>query len=320
MASADCLRRPNHLEGLPVELQLLILQAAPDVPTLYALVRSSPVFYTTYISGQRSILLAVLSTELTLTVLRESCAGLRAVNIRRGDDGSEDDVWTREVYAFLNDYSQYCLSPKVGNAQLSGLPLDKATLLHISHNHSSVRTVTLDFCKSTLSLHPITGQDTPFQELSQNEKRRIYRACYRFELFCKLFGRLVYESSSVPEWGFYPGSRISSLFLSKFNLWEVEEIASIHDYINMRYDQIFKECETQLLDMYCRQEGSYGYAGQSMQDMVGRMRNKSNIRPVIAFRITRLTVLSVAGVPKYDRRFDEQGLKGLNQHHAVVIP
>jgi hypothetical protein len=63
-----------------MELQLLILQAAPDVLTLYSLVRSSLVFYTTYISGQRSIPLAVLSTELTPTVLREICAGLRAVN------------------------------------------------------------------------------------------------------------------------------------------------------------------------------------------------------------------------------------------------
>ena len=54
----------------------------------------------------------------------------------------------------------------------------------------------------------------------------------------------------------------------------------------MRYDQIFKECETQLLDMYCRQEEGYGYAGQSMHNIVSRVRNKSNIRPAKAFRIT----------------------------------
>jgi hypothetical protein len=35
--------------------------------------------------------------------------------IRRGDDGSEDDVWTMEVNAFLDDRSQSCVSPKVGN-------------------------------------------------------------------------------------------------------------------------------------------------------------------------------------------------------------
>lgn len=122
-----------------------ILQAVPNVPTLYALVRSSPVFYTTYISGQRSILLAVLSTELTPTVLRGICAGGRAVHIRRGDDGSEDDAWTMEVNTFLDDYRQYCDSRKAGNVQLLDLILNQATLLHISHNHTSVRTVTLDF-------------------------------------------------------------------------------------------------------------------------------------------------------------------------------
>ena len=150
-----------------------ILQAVPNVPTLYALVRSSPVFYTTYISGQRSILLAVLSTELTPTVLRGIYAGGRAAHIRRGDDGSEDDAWTMEVNTFLDDYRQYGDSRKAGNVQLLDLILNQATLLHISHNHTSVRTVTLDFCKSTLSLHPITGQDT-----SSSNSRKTRNATY----------------------------------------------------------------------------------------------------------------------------------------------
>jgi len=73
------------LDGLPVELKVTILASLQDIPTLKALVKSSPSLRQSYLGQRQLILSAVLSTEMTPSVLLEARFVFRAEKIQLGD-------------------------------------------------------------------------------------------------------------------------------------------------------------------------------------------------------------------------------------------
>lgn len=129
-------------------------------------------------------------------------------------------------------------------------PLEPKTKKALSEFHLSVIDATKDFCDYALSTHPVTGQSL-YQStlLSPHEIRRIHRAFYRYELFTVFFheedfdldgARFASERDSI-------GSLDKSfLFLALFNVWEVEELACVRDYITRRYAELCEECKSEL--------------------------------------------------------------------------
>jgi hypothetical protein len=110
-----------------------------------------------------------------------------------------------------------------------------------------VAKITSDFCEATLSVHPVTGERIqPQGDLSINEKRRIYRALYRFELFRALFTKPCGIPMSPESRGYFDPMNKSFLFLSVFKVWEVEELACVHDYIIRRHTEILRESSSEL--------------------------------------------------------------------------
>ena len=96
------------------------------------------------------------------------------------------------------------------------------------------------------------------EQLSSNERRRFHRAFYRFEIFCILFRNWkkppddqslsdasledmdsTYELDSMEK---------SSLFLSLFSPWEVEELACIRHYFYNYYRRMLHKFEPDLRD------------------------------------------------------------------------
>jgi hypothetical protein len=231
--------RNASLDGLPSELKASILHSAPSIPALQMLVRSSPLYHKVYLDERKVILSAVLLRDIGLQVLPDALAVHKASQI--GFDGS--GLRKGSVKSFISQYK----AERGSSSPATCDPLDIGTLESLSRLQSVVAKITSDFCEATLSVHPVTGERTqPHRDLSINEKRRIYRALYRFELFRALFTEP--RGIQIP-----PESRRcfdsmdqSLLFLSIFKAWEVEEVACVRDYIIRRHTEILRESSSEL--------------------------------------------------------------------------
>jgi hypothetical protein len=169
----------------------------------------------------------------------------------------------------LDGYRQY----REGNNDRPPIlkPLDLEATISLVQLHCSIMGVADNFHYSTLSKHPLSGQNLKYEELSPSERRRIYRACYRFEIFSYLFANLIWYHPPA----MLAASLAGALFFPGFKDWEIEEIFCIRDYIFRVYDKMFKDCEEELFYFYFREEESDGFPAQTDEDVLARMREKS---------------------------------------------
>lgn len=90
--------------------------------------------------------------------------------------------------------------------------------------HADVIFFTARFEVDLSTRHGIIIDSIKPMEFSLDERDRLKRAFYQFELFCKLHRE--FASDSEPQF---------RQFLSKFTPWEKEQIASVYEYL---FDQI----------------------------------------------------------------------------------
>ncbi|KAF4628264.1 hypothetical protein G7Y89_g9887 [Cudoniella acicularis] len=212
------------LEELPTELQRMVLHASPTLGTLQSLVLSSPLYHQAYVSSRKSILSTVLRNELG-SVWNDAAARLRGSKFPSTSD-PEDDL--AEITLIVN----YEVGSKFPTDDVN--PCDLPTLIEMARFHWKVLHIMSNFCKHSLLFHPLhKNVGACYQELSPSESRRIYRALYRLEIFCSLFefggNDRGYETSD------YDGDEVQDIFLGKFGVWEIEEIACLRDYFYRYY-------------------------------------------------------------------------------------
>ncbi len=82
-------------------------------------------------------------------------------------------------------------------------------------------------------------------ELSRSEERRIFRALYRYEIFCHLFGRTLRHRRGH-RWGGLRGRQINEHLLCLFDPWEAEAIGCVDLFIRERYKLLFEEVKWDL--------------------------------------------------------------------------
>lgn len=233
------------LEGLAVELQFEILQRLPDLPTLDAIVHASPSYHRAYVARRQSILARVISRDIGPDIQFEARAVAMTQLINK-EDGSA-----------IRDFLEDCKSTRQQPASVlfETFPLSHITIL--SQLQHAVRFVMKDFCKTTLSRDPLSGEkEEDIKPISTDEARRISRALYRFELFCIIFSQPSFKVKRKLDC-----MDMCHLFLNQFPPWEVEEIACIRDYIIGRYAHLFAKHERELM-----QHSPQGAPGDSSGD------------------------------------------------------
>lgn len=227
------------LDSLPAELKASILHSAPNISTLQTLVRSSPLYHKVYLDKRKVILSAVLLRDIGPQVLPDALAVHKASQI--GFDGS--GLRKDNVKSFISQYK----AERGSSSPATCDSLDIGTLESLSRLQSVVTRITFDFCKATLSVHSVTRERIqPHGDLSINEKRRIYRALYRFELFRALFTEPGGIQIPPESRRCFDSMDQSLLFLSIFKVWEVEEVACVRDYIIRRHTEILRENSSEL--------------------------------------------------------------------------
>lgn len=232
------------LESLPAELRLRILANIPNLESLGSLIHASPVYFAQYRLDRETLLSCFLEPDLDGEVLIDAIA---AFNSQPSNIGPLTQP-NSNVTDFLDLYGwwRYTHSPI---AMLKSISL--ADLRWITWNHTStVRPLASRLANMTLrrliscvthverwergtseenqsSIHAIVSLD----DMSRTERTRIFRALYRFQIFCNLFGGKQYQSFTTEE--------IPQIFFCQFDAWEVEEM------------NCFSECIDQLWANMC---------------------------------------------------------------------
>jgi hypothetical protein len=130
-------------------------------------------------------------------------------------------------------------------------------LITIPEFHTTMQLLVDDYLQwtwgSSTALPPPTaakGHDIP---LSSEETLRLFRAFYRVQLYCNLYGISMNcdemdsaNRRSQRRQTFLGPEEIASMFLSRFSDWEAEEIACVKDYMISKYTGILAECEKDL--------------------------------------------------------------------------
>jgi hypothetical protein len=253
----------SSLESLPAELRDKVLLHIPDLPTLRSLTHASPVMHAQYRSNRDRLLRACLERELDgffvdayacvmsrvdvlgrvrtdekITAFCESYRGWLKSSGRRPDVHSTSAGYVRWLAAFhvrvarplARRYSTWALAN-----------LTKAT--SSSADQDTDRTST----GSTATATPIrTATATAAagdrdMSLSRSEEIRIFRALYRYETFCHLFGR-----NRGSRRGGFRHHMVNEVFFCLFDPWEAEAVGCIDLFLRQKYEDIFAEVKEHL--------------------------------------------------------------------------
>lgn len=219
------------IEILPVELKVAILRCSPDLSTLRSLVQSSPTYHEAYL-GRRSYILAhVLQNDLEPGALFDACAVYEASLITTAITQSK-----KAVEDWLISYKE----KRSKIPDLSSLPEEQIVAMTCYH-FSIISPIAPQYCSTVLGHSPLTGEIIPLVEPSHTEMARVQRALYRFDLFGILFPRYHSESiSDVPDLPSFSYMDISKKFFGIYHEWEVEEIASISEYLTCCYTELIR--------------------------------------------------------------------------------
>ena len=235
------------LESLPVEIQSAILLNIQDIVSLRNLTRASPEYHNAYLSQRLQVLNRILFNSIYPDVLYDA---LFAISSRKTLTNDLKDRVTR-VKTFLSEYNDSrgtWTSPEHVDLESAC----KLTQLQIRVQHA-----TEDLCQTALSSNPFSGnQAEDWGQLSSNECRRVYRAFYRFEMFCNLFRNwknspddqdlsdaVSVSDDSTSE---LDSMEKSSRFLSLFKPWEVEELACVRDFLWNYYRRMLLKFEPEI--------------------------------------------------------------------------
>ncbi|KAJ8122620.1 hypothetical protein ONZ43_g1232 [Nemania bipapillata] len=245
----------SRLEDLPAELRVLILSAAPDLLTLRALVRASPVLHAQYRNDRMRILRACMDREMD-GLLVDAYA---TVMSRAGKLGERTD---QTITDFLDLYKSW-LSGSMPVLDIK--TIRPSRLRWMAAYHISVaRPLALSYGNWALTnleraVLSSTGQQGATAsdieeaaavggeehratehgydiELSRSEEIRIFRALYRHETYHHLFGQ-----NTARRVGAFRHHEVHALFFCLFDPWEAEAVGCIDTFVRAAYGFIFDQ-------------------------------------------------------------------------------
>ena len=250
-------RQPKCLESLSLDVKVDIFKAVPDVASLISLVLTSASFYDIFKTFAPQILSAVLSNEISAAIMDDASFTWNSSLL------PEQSI--AGVLDFLDIYHPH---PEITAGQITQPKLAASTLddaLAISKLHSNVRFFTEGFCSSMWSRRPFEvcpftskrpDQIHPVSELpnrscnkvSDTEIIRIMRAFYWFQLHCNLYRKCCHsdDESTISDREeerehFAINDTVRKTFFNKFYPWEIEQLCSVHEYLNRKLAPAFED-------------------------------------------------------------------------------
>lgn len=197
-----------------------------EYESLKPLVRTSPVYHQQYLLDRERLLFGCLERALGSSTI-DACAAY--------ESGLFDFAKTRnheKINQFLGSYKGH----RCPSHYLKSFTFDQ--IISMARFHSVVGDIARNYASWALAnLAEITAQHS-HGSLSRTEEARIVRGLYRFELYCNLYGSSNHKTNSHLPLDF-EGWEVLRMFMSNYKPWEVEEIACIYTFVNVKFNQIF---------------------------------------------------------------------------------
>ena len=210
----DATLRTRGVSKLPVELLRSILAALPDVDSLYASIRSSPLWYHAFTQDEATITSKVLLKKVDVEIMPELLSAVKSSSLRPPprEPGSQSQ-WA-PTYYIAHYLHQGTTLPRVGT-------LRKA--LEVYKVYKKVQWFTEAFFNYAYaaSLRP---PQLPDSEPSPSERWRVNRAFCRFTIYCNLFRSDGDIKSPL-------NSQRKSIFFDDYPPWEHEQLACVYDFL-----------------------------------------------------------------------------------------
>ena len=221
------------LEDLPPELRDQIL-CQLDLDGLRSLIQTSPVYLQQYLIRRMPILSRCL--ESTLGSSSVDAYWVHQTSRLEFLDGiNREKVETfNELYKSQHSSDSYSLLGQ-------GLTPDDIHRMAAFHCSTVSPILRLFTSQALENLAEEAGQPLEEEPISSTEQARLRRAFYRFQLTCQLLSHGKFngrrERTGENEWPI----RYLWSFVGMFEPWEIEEIACIHAFAKMKFDQIFDQ-------------------------------------------------------------------------------
>lgn len=202
----------STIEQFPTELKQCLLSALPDIHSLRALTLSCSSFYHAFKNAESLITPQVVrnqfDSDVLPDVLPEAVIALKASRL--------PTLMRPNLLDFSQDFLRSRTAPTETWTLSTALPLSK---LQLSVEYFATAFIAEMFNRSSA----LGCFDTapPSWPVSRDERNRIHRAFYRFEIYCNLF-----RQSKL-----FRNAEQKQTFFSRFSYWENEQLACIHDYL-----------------------------------------------------------------------------------------
>lgn len=213
--------------NLPTELKVLVLQNAPDIPTLLNLVTMDPSVESELHFSFRTILPSVLANSMPQE-LRDLVCALLTIREAGKFPNSQAEALLNRSLEFEEKDQLWRLQMKIGH------PV--AALKRIIQTQKAVGFFTMTYARCVCQCPPsISCQARPQRGdpiLSAIETHRIQRGLWRFQICCELSNSWM-PSGEVDLARTGSDDRIPRLmtFLKHFNPWELEELNCVYDHL-----------------------------------------------------------------------------------------
>ena len=247
------------LDGLPVELKICILQQLPNLSSIHALTRASPKYFQTYLQYRSQVLYDILLRQYNGEV-----DIYEAVVAMRSDGVLAEIVNNRDTIMDLLDYRRR--GAKESKIRLKAESFTTDEIMKMMKMHESAVYFVEDY-GATLPepswwAHGSGGKWESPIKFSSTERARFFRAYFRFQTWCHIFGQPEYgghylsstpsdrEPPSENQWTdrTFTLEQAWRLIWGTMPPWEIEEVGSLVDYFMSKYVEVFNEMTTTVIN------------------------------------------------------------------------
>lgn len=201
------------VSDLPLTVIANALSRLDSADDLYRAILSHRVFLDAFKDNSRTIVTQILNNRIPGSLLPYALALLHSSRLPAVDD--------KAVHGLMERLETQLTNPDTPDRDL--LPLSLSDRAFISRNHAAVESLSECFVKDTaLQLCALMGT-TRDSEPSQEERFRIARGFYRYQIMCNL---CCINDSSLPMCNLD-----QSGFLSLFSPWTNDQLRCIYVYL-----------------------------------------------------------------------------------------
>ena len=230
----------GYLDGLPPEIQVLILLQIATIQDLRSLIYASAQYYGAFKVTREKVMSAVLHRTVLPSALSNALSTVKIIACHKSRNRDKE-----QVLDFINTFKE----DRTTDDTTKTIPLSLS--LPLCQLHRSVEYFVHDCSKLWLpllharslamkpNLDSTTVDNLEIAPLSLSEEARLQRALYNFEFYCQIF----HSTELSIEDPLFKAIDQSHIFLAELPPWQVEELACICDYFHCRLRDIFDRVE-----------------------------------------------------------------------------